>query len=84
MVDGVATQRAKSLWRRLWDSPILLLAVTTLIWAGHALVSRLAVGELGPMTLVFLRWTIGLAPFFLSRAKPSSVISGCCAPTGCA
>ncbi len=69
MVDGVATQRAKSLWRRLWDSPILLLAATTLIWAGHALVSRLAVGELGPMTLVFLRWTFGLAPILFVARK---------------
>ena len=69
MVDGVATQRAKLLWRRLWDSPILLLAVTTLIWAGHALVSRLAVGELGPMTLVFLRWSFGLAPILFVARK---------------
>jgi drug/metabolite transporter (DMT)-like permease len=45
--------------RRLWDRPLLLMSATSLIWAGHAVVGKLAVGEIGPMTLTFLRW--GLA-----------------------
>ncbi len=48
--------------RRLWDRPILLLAATSLIWAGHSVVGKLAVGEIGPMTLTFLRWSLALGP----------------------
>ena len=47
---------------RLWDRPILLLAATSLIWAGHSVVGKLAVGEIGPMTLTFLRWSLALGP----------------------
>jgi drug/metabolite transporter (DMT)-like permease len=53
---------AKSMRRALWDNPILLLAGTALIWAGHSIVGRLAVGEIAPMTLVFLRWSVALGP----------------------
>ncbi len=35
----------------------LLLTITTLCWGGNAVFSRLAVGEVSPMTLVALRWT---------------------------
>ncbi len=62
---SVAAER-RPLWRRAWDSPILLLTLTTLIWAGHALVGRLAVGEIGPMTLVFLRWSVAFVPISLA------------------
>ncbi len=41
--------------RSVWANPILLLTLTTLIWAGHAIVGRLAVGEIGPMTLTLMR-----------------------------
>jgi drug/metabolite transporter (DMT)-like permease len=44
--------------RGLWDRPILLLATTSLIWAGHSVVGKLAVGEIPPMTLTFLRWAV--------------------------
>jgi drug/metabolite transporter (DMT)-like permease len=44
--------------RRLWDAPLLLLTLTCLMWAGNAIASRLAVGEIGPMTLTSLRWVI--------------------------
>jgi drug/metabolite transporter (DMT)-like permease len=44
--------------RRLWDRPYLLLALTSLIFAGHAVIGKLAVGEIGPMTLTFLRWSL--------------------------
>ncbi len=59
-----------SLIRSLWASPILLLVLTTLIWAGHSIVGRLAVGEIGPMTLVTLRWALALAPILMA-ARPS-------------
>ncbi|HXT08768.1 MAG TPA: DMT family transporter [Roseiarcus sp.] len=48
--------------RRLWDRPILLLAATSLIWAGNSVVGKLAVGEIPPMMLTFLRWGIAFAP----------------------
>jgi drug/metabolite transporter (DMT)-like permease len=53
-----------------WANPILLLVLTTLIWAGHAIVGRLAVGQIGPMTLVCLRWTFAMIPVLVA-ARPS-------------
>jgi len=35
----------------------LFLTFTTLCWGGNAIFSRLAVGEVSPMTLVMLRWS---------------------------
>lgn len=51
---------------RLWDRPRLLLSLTALIWAGHAVVGKLAVGEIGPMTLTFLRWTLAVPPILFA------------------
>ncbi len=48
--------------KRLWNRPILLLATTSLIWAGHSVVGKLAVGEIPPMTLTFLRWAFAFVP----------------------
>ena len=53
-----------------WASPILLLVLTTLIWAAHALVGRVAVGQIGPMTLTCLRWGVALIPILIT-ARPS-------------
>jgi len=53
-----------------WASPLLLLVLTTLIWAAHALVGRLAVGQIGPMTLTCLRWGVALIPILIT-ARPS-------------
>ena len=61
MVD-VAAPAKQSLRSMAWNNPILLLALTALIWAGHSIVGRLAVGEIAPMTLVFLRWSVALGP----------------------
>jgi drug/metabolite transporter (DMT)-like permease len=41
---------------RLSNNPYLILAATTLIWAGNAVASRLAVGHVSPMMLTTLRW----------------------------
>jgi carboxymethylenebutenolidase len=54
----------------VWASPILLLVITTLVWAAHSIVGRLAVGQIGPMTLVTLRWAVALIPIFIT-ARPS-------------
>lgn len=47
--------------RRLYDNPYFVLAATTLIWAGNAVASRLALGHISPMLLVTLRWVGTLA-----------------------
>ena len=45
-----------ALWRSLYGRPYLLLALTTLMWGGNAVASRLAVGHISPMALTSLRW----------------------------
>src|SRR3954471_19165733 len=51
--------------RRVWDwlsgCPYLLLTLTMLMWGGNAVASRLAVGEVSPMALTGLRWTVPVA-----------------------
>ena len=65
-----ATVWQAGILRSAWGNPILLVVLTTLIWAGHSVVARLAVGEIGPMTLTCLRWAIALAPIlFAARAS---------------
>ncbi len=47
-------------------SPALLLSLTTLFWAGNAIVGKLAVGQISPLELSFWRWVLAgviLAPF---------------------
>ena len=59
---GGAAPRHKSkiraAWHWLYGRPYLLLILTTLSWAGNAVASRLAVGEISPMALTTLRWSI--------------------------
>jgi drug/metabolite transporter (DMT)-like permease len=40
------------------NQPYLLLGITTLCWAGNAIVGRLAAGHIPPVTLSILRWSI--------------------------
>lgn len=49
-------------WRAAWDSPVLLLSATSLIWAANSVASRMAVGQIGPMTLTCGRWALALGP----------------------
>src|SRR5260370_8401777 len=58
------------LMQSVWANPILLLVITTLVWGAHSIVGRLAVGQIGPMTLVTLRWAVALIPIFIT-ARPS-------------
>jgi drug/metabolite transporter (DMT)-like permease len=53
-----------------WANPILLLVLTTVIWAAHSIVGRLAVGQIGPMTLTTLRWGVALIPILIA-ARPT-------------
>jgi drug/metabolite transporter (DMT)-like permease len=61
-----ATAPRAGLIRSAWFNPILLLVVTTLIWAAHSIVGRLAVGQIGPMTLTCLRWAVALIPILIA------------------
>lgn len=54
-------QRLKHLNDRFYESPSLLLGLCGIFWAGNAISSRLAVGEITPLTLVFLRWVLVLS-----------------------
>lgn len=40
------------------NQPYLLLTITSLCWAGNAIVGRLAAGHIPPVTLSFLRWSL--------------------------
>jgi len=46
---------------RLYQWPGLLLTLTAIFWAGNSVAGRLAVGQVSPMLLVFLRWALVLA-----------------------
>ena len=57
--DGSQTSHA-SLAARFYSQPYLLLILTTLGWGGNAVASRMAVGQISPMTLTSARWGIVL------------------------
>ena len=44
----------------LYGAPVLLLTLTALFWGGNAVASRLAIDQITPLTLVFLRWILVL------------------------
>ncbi|WP_439497930.1 DMT family transporter [Bosea sp. (in: a-proteobacteria)] len=58
-----------SLPQRAWANAYLLLILTTLMWGGNAVASRMAVGHISPMALTSLRWVFvcALLPFLLRR-----------------
>lgn len=62
-------QQPASFPQRVWANAYLLLVMTTLLWAGNAVASRLAVGEIAPMTLTALRWVFVCAvmPYLFRR-----------------
>ena len=68
MTDAIAPRAG--ILRSAWANPILLLVLTTLIWAGHSIVGRLSVGQIGPMTLTCMRWALALIPIFIA-ARPA-------------
>ncbi len=41
-----------------WQRPYVLLTFTAIFWAGNAVASRFAVGELSPFMLTALRWVV--------------------------
>jgi drug/metabolite transporter (DMT)-like permease len=63
--DGAQTQ-GQSLFGRLYGQPYLLLILTTLGWGANAVASRMAVGQISPMTLTSARWGLVLALLLVS------------------
>ena len=62
-----AEARARpSILDALWNSPMLLLSLTALMWGGNSVAGRLAVGEISPMALVFCRWAIACIPLLIA------------------
>lgn len=57
--DGSQTPHP-SLFARFYAQPYLLLILTTLGWGGNAVASRMAVGQISPMTLTSARWGLVL------------------------
>jgi drug/metabolite transporter (DMT)-like permease len=57
------------LWRGFWNSPTLVLSLTSLMFAGHSVVGRLAVGQISPMTLTCARWALALIPLSLAARR---------------
>lgn len=54
------------------NHPYFLLILAPLIWGGNTIAGKLAVGEIAPMTLVFLRWLVALLvllPFALPQLR---------------
>lgn len=44
-------------FRQAWNTAWLLLVTTCLLWGANGVASKLAIGHVTPMSLVFLRWT---------------------------
>ena len=61
------TSRNPFIW--LTNQPYLLLCITTLGWAGNAIVGRLAAGHIPPVTLSFLRWFLAFLILLLPAWK---------------
>src|ERR1700761_4246046 len=62
--DQTSNSAPSSHW--IANQPYLLLSITSLCWAGNAIVGRLAAGHIPPVTLSFLRWFLAfliLLPF---------------------
>lgn len=54
--------------RKLWKNAPLLICFSTFGWAGNCIIARLSAGEISPMVVVFLRWSI-VVPILLVMQK---------------
>ena len=75
---------------RAWffAQPILLLCLTALFWAGNTIAGRLAIDQVSPLAVVFLRWVavsgimvalsfVELMPECLEALSPREMGFGC-------
>jgi drug/metabolite transporter (DMT)-like permease len=56
--------------RGFWDRPFLLLIFTTFFWGGNVVAGRMAVGEVSPMAVTFLRWTVSFTLLAFIARRP--------------
>jgi drug/metabolite transporter (DMT)-like permease len=57
--------------RRLSGNAYLMLVAATMMWAGNSIIGKVAIGEVTPMTLTFMRWflvCVILALFYREEA----------------
>ena len=47
-----------NLLQSLWDRHVVLVILTALFWAGNAVAGRIALDDVSPFLLSFLRWFI--------------------------
>ena len=55
--------------RTFWNRPFALLLFTTFFWGGNVVAGRLAVGEVSPMAITFLRWVLAFALLALAARR---------------
>lgn len=70
-------ERGRAVWSWIYGRPYLLLTLTTLMWGGNAVASRLAVGHISPMALTSLRWLVVvamIAPFLGRKVAAESAV----------
>jgi len=56
--------------RRFYDQPYLMLTLASLFWGGNAVASRIAIGQVSPMALTSLRWTLTLSVLAVIAREP--------------
>ena len=56
--DAPSAGTPRSIGARVWALPQLLLTLTALFWAGNAIAGQLAVDEVPPFLLTFVRWAL--------------------------
>ena len=62
-------QMIGNLLSRAYSNAPLMLGLATLGWGGNTIASRLAVGEISPMALIFLRWAVVVAILLISHGR---------------
>lgn len=67
----------RRLFRRAYDNAYVLLPAASLMWAGNSIIGKVAIGEVTPMTMTFMRWFFVcsiLGTFYRQQAATSFAI----------
>jgi drug/metabolite transporter (DMT)-like permease len=59
-----------SLFQKISSNAYLMLSTAIILWACNTVAARIAVGNVSPMILVFLRWIIACAVLFFIAREP--------------
>ncbi|RZI71463.1 MAG: DMT family transporter [Pseudomonas sp.] len=65
----VTSTSPQGAFRWFSGQPYVLLVFTMLIWGANAVAARLAVGEISPMVVTFLRWTVCCVALLLTSRR---------------